>query len=232
MRTEFNYNNSHNFVFHSFNQRKHKKYHYCCPVFAPFININTNCRITHNIDLTRDDLDKVIKIMVQAWKLILEKDKNWFAGGLWLDWVNYTLSYIKKEVQEWRKNISGKKWIVPDLSTFYSEDEEELLKWINRGYTALIWFSVNSEFIKDAIDWKIEKFEDYEKYKWVKWNKLNHFTNTAKWLRIWKWWEKYWQEFILDSYAHNLHNLERVYWNFNIKEALEDLTFRSKYIFH
>jgi len=220
MRTEYNYNNADNFVFHNFNQRKAKKRWFCCAVFAPIINITCNCKITHNIDFIREDIDIIVDRMVKAGKLDLKK---W---ALWLDWVNYVYSYLKEQVAKWRKNKSWKKWKCPNLSTFYHEDEEELIKWINRWYIALIWFWINNEFVKDMIDWKIEKYEDYKKYKW---DKLKHFTNMGKWLRSE---EKYWNEFIIDSYAYNKYKFKWIYWNFSIKEWLEDLCFRSKYIFH
>lgn len=225
MNIEFNYNNASNFLFHTFNQRKDKKYHYICAIAAAFINITVNCKKTHHIDLTREDLDVVINRMHKAWKIQLEKDENWFAWAKWLDWVNYTLFYVKEQVRKWRKNVNWKNWKCPNLAKFYNEDEEELLKWIDRGYVVLFWFWVNSEFVRDMIDWKIEKYEDYKNYKW---ERLKHFTNMWKWLRSK---EKYWQEFILDSYAHNLQWYEWMYWNFDIKEWLEDLAFRTKYIF-
>jgi len=217
MKIDFNYNNADNFLFNSFNQRKNKKYYYWCAIFAPIINITTNCKKTHHIEFTRNDIDEIWARMIQAWKMESK-------GAAWLDWVNYVYSYLKEEVAKGRKNTSWNLWKVPNLATFYNEDEEELMKWINRWYTAIIWIGVNSEFVKDMIDGKIEKYSDYKNYKW---EQLKHFTNIWKWLRSE---EKYWEEFVLDSYAHHKW-MEWMYWNFNIKEAFEDICFRSKYIF-
>lgn len=227
-KTEYNYNNSNNLVFHSFNQRKNKKYYYCCSVFAPIININMNCKITHNIDFTRDDIDKIIDRMVLAWKLILEKNEDWFAWGKWLDWVNYVLSYVKEQVAKWRKNLNWKKWNIPNLKTFYHWDEDELSNWTQRWYMFIFWMWVNSSFVTDMVDWKLENFDDYKNYEW---DSLKHFTNWWVFLRWWPDSEKYWQEFICDSYAYNKRWTEWLYWNFDIKEAIEHILYRSKYIF-
>ena len=227
-KVEFNYNNASNLVFHHFNQRKDKKYYYACIIFAAFVNITMNCKITHNIDLTRDDLDNVIDRMVKAWKLIPELNEDWFAWGKWLNWIKYTLSYIKEQVIKWRKNKSWNKWKIPNLITFYNEDEDELLKWVDRWYMFIFWMWVKKNFVLDAIDWKLESFKDYKNYKW---DDLKHFTNWGKILRWWPWVDNYWDSFICDSYAYNEQSRSRIYHNFDIKEALEDILFRSKYIF-
>jgi len=219
MNTQYNYNNADNFRFHDYNQRKHKKYHFCCAVFAPIINITCNCWKTHNINFTREDIDKIVDRMVNAWKLDLKR------GALWLDWVNYVYSYLKEQVKKWRKNLDWQKWKVPNLVTFYHWDEKELMWFVDRWYIFMFWMWVNNEFVRDMIDWKIEKYEDYAKYKW---DKLKHFTNSGKMLRLW---ENYLDNFILDSYAYNQYKLSWIYYNFNIKEALEDIMMRSKYIF-
>lgn len=226
MKTEYNFNNAENLLFHSFNQRKHKKYYYCCAVFAPIINITMNCKRTHNIDFTRNDIDVICDRMEKAWKLIRYKNEKWFAWAEWLDWINYTYSYLKEQVAKWRKSSSWKKWKTPNLSTYYDDDDEKLKKQRDCWYVYIFWMWVNKDFVEDMIDWKLERFEDYKNYKW---DKLKHFTNWAIWQRSK---EKYWEEFICDSYAHNKHWFERIYWNFNLKEALEDILFRSKYIFH
>ena len=229
MKIQINKDNSKNFVFHIFDQRKHKKYHYCCSVFAPFVNVTVNCRKTHNIDLNRNDLDIVIDRMVKDWKLLIKKNSKWFAWGKWEDWFFYTLNYIKEQVKLWRKNEDWKEWIVPNYAEFKRQtDDKNLMTFINNWYAILVWMWVNEQFVRDMIDWKIEKYEDYKNYKW---DKLKHFTNIWKWLRTWPWWQRYWEEFMLDNYAHNQYWFKWMYWNFNIKEWLEDILYPTKYVF-
>jgi len=206
-------------LFNSLNQWDNKKQRMMCSFFAPAINLKYNCWI----ELTEDDLmiiaEKQSKIKSKReWQEFLFDYKKWWY---WEDWVNAILDYVIE-------NSEARNWEIPNLAEFKREDKNELFKWHERGYMAIIGIKVNDEYYEDAKDWLIEEYEDYISYKWDIW----HFTNTMIW-KCWFSWDcqDYDKEYIVDSYAFNKRDNKWMY-ECNLKELIEDISMTTKYIFY
>jgi len=199
-------------LFSSLNQWAEKETVYYCSLFAPAINLKYNC----GIELTIEDLKAIGKKQIALWKL---DPRIWWT---WIDWINAVYNYVVE-------NAEKRKWIIPKLIRFKKSDDLLVKDWLDRWYAIIIWISVNKDFVKDSIDWKLDMFENYLKYKW---NDLKHFTNIMRWkARFLEKGGNYNKEYILDSYAFNKQGKK---WDYecNIKEVLEDLTMETKYLFY
>lgn len=208
MKTEFNSRNK-IALFHDLCQNDEQWSKWACSFFAPAINLKYNCWIV----LTEEDIKIIAK---RQNSLGLFSYTKWWYGS---NWVKSVYQYVKDNAEE-------RGWEIPNLITFRDEDNE-VLKWINRWYACIIWIWVNREFGSDAIDWKIEKYEDYNKYKWTS---FKHFTNllTFTW-RFTKDPSEY-KDYILDSTAFNEKNQEWLY-ECDVDKVLESFDMPSKYIF-
>ena len=146
-------------------------------------------------------------------------NKVWWR---WIDWINSIYNFVIENAKE-------RKWTIPKLIRFAKSDNLLLNDRLDRWYAIIIWISVNRDFVKDSIDWKLDMFKDYLKYKWTE---LKHFTNIIRWkARFLEKGGDYNKEYILDSYAFNKQWKK---WDYecNIKEVLEDLTMETKYLFY
>ena len=199
-------------LFNDLNQWTEKETAYYCSLFAPAINLKYNL----GIELTIEDLKAIGKKQIAIWKL---DSKVWWA---WLDWINAIYNFVIE-------NAEKRKRTIPNLIRFEKFDDLVLNDWLERWYAVVIWISVNRNFVRDAIDWKLNMFRDYSQYKWID---LKHFTNIMRWKnRLWDKAEDFNKEFIIDSYAFNKQWKS---WNYecDIKEVLEDITMASKYLFY
>lgn len=191
-------------LFHDLNQWDEEITKILCWLYWPSINVKYNLWI----DLNEDDIKIIFRQMEIDWKII---DWVWMLGA---DWVEYIYQYIKDNHKE-------RGWNIPNLCIM--TEDSDVKAWTNKWYSVLIWIKYNDEFIKDIRDFKIDKFEDYKNYKWDNW----HFTNLIKYnCRGWECSDK-WREFILDSYFRTGGS----WYECSIKEMLEDLDMKTKYVF-
>ena len=201
-------------LFNTLNQWAEELTWFWCTLFAPAINLKYNC----GIELTIEDLKIIWNRQIARGKL---DPDSWGKGS---DWVNAIYEYIIENHEE-------REWKIPNLVKFKQFDTPELMKWIDRGYMAMIWIWVNKAFVKDAMwDGILDLFEDYVNYKW---NDLWHFTNITRWKCRFDsdGCSDYWKEQFIDSYAWNKRGNKWIY-KCDIKEVIEDIAMTTKYIFY
>lgn len=182
-------------LFNHLNQ-KEDWYRQWCPVYSAIINLKYNCWI----ELNKTDIDEIIKICKS--KGFRSEQAWWYGKPCFTEVYNYA---IKKYP-----------WISYSI---IDRNSPNFSYYFDKHYMLTIWIGVNSKWIEDKKDWKIDEKE----YTNLAWNDLNHFTNIMRW----EWWSEDWKNFFYDSYFWKEDNL----YEFDFKE-IKDVMKNWVYMFY
>lgn len=185
-------------LFHSVNQWDETLTRMMCTIYGQFINAKYNGVIK---DFTEDEIIKIAEDQYKKWLF----DYNKWA-------------YTKHSNQAVLDYFDSKGIEYTCIST---TDDTEALEWIERWYAVGVGISVNSVFLEDKKDGRLD-LSDYTKYK----GNIGHFTNLIKWTCRWEFnCEENWKEMFLDSYFTNDSTYEC-----DIKKVLKHIDQETKYI--
>ena len=193
-------------LFHEFNQWDEEETLMMCSFFAPAVNLKYNCWI----NLTEEDIKLIAK--KQEEKELFSYTNWWYSK----DWVEAIYQFVKD-------NATTRWWNIPNLATV--TNDTEVLDWIRRWYSTMVWIKVNKVFYNDLKDWIVEDFEDYTNYKWD----IGHFLNLATWTWRFTFKEDKYEDFMLDNYAFSDKRKNLV--KSDIEEILSDLDMKTKFVF-
>lgn len=185
-------------LFHDVNQWDEKLTSYMCTIYWMFINAKYNWVIT---DFSEDEIIAIAESQAAIWKF----DYNKWAFTI--DSNKAVLDYFDSKGIEYTC-----------LST---TNDTEVIEWVERWYAVGTWIKINSTFLEDKKDWKLD-LEDYSKYIWG----IGHFTNLIQWTARGEFtWSDNGKEMFLDSYFTDNSTYEC-----DIDKVLKELDQNTKYI--
>lgn len=174
------------------------KQQWACTIFATAICMKYNIEW---INLKEEDLDAIIAQQVGVWKL------SYTEWAYAIDSINAVVEYANKK---YNKKIK--------IEKVKSNDLKRINEIIDMWYAINILIKVNTNFILDVKDWKID-WTNY--FNYTTWKTFWHSLSLIKWKwRFVSWynWEDLNKLMILDNYAFNKKWKAWNYTNLNLSQ--------------